>query len=211
MACAKHALDVSSLASVFASAHGDLPIVDYLCATLATDPMQLSPTRFHHSVHNAAAGYWSIATHDTAPASAIAAGDETFAAGLLEAATQACAEHRPVLLVAFDTPAVGPLSLAAPNTALFGMATVLAPAMHTVKSALAAHTINGTITLTIGIRDGATVLPFPQIAKLRALAASSPSARALALAEALAQGRDARIEYPLSAASTLVIDARSTR
>ena len=126
-----HAIDASSLASVFASAHGDLAIVDYLCATLADDPTLLSPTRFHHSVHNAAAGYWSIATHDTGPASAIAAGDETFAAGLLEAATQACAEDRPVLLVAFETPAVGPLPMAAPNTALFGIAMVIRPSTST--------------------------------------------------------------------------------
>ena len=204
MASATHAIEASSLASVFASAYGDLAIVDYLCATLATDPMLLSPTRFHHSVHNAAAAYWSIATHDTGPASAIAAGDATFAAGLLEAATQACAENRAVLLVAFDTPAVGSLPMDEPNTALFGMAMVLAPTKHPVKSALAAPTI----ALTIEIRDGATSLPFPKIASLHALSASSPSARALALIEALASERDARIEYPLSAASTLAIDAR---
>jgi len=31
-----------------------------MCKTLADDPLLLSPTRFHHSVHNAASGYWAI-------------------------------------------------------------------------------------------------------------------------------------------------------
>ncbi len=185
-----HVIDAVSLASVFASAHGDLTIVDYLCATLATDPTSLSPTRFHHSVHNAAAGYWSIAMHGTGPASAIAAGDESFAAGLLEAATQACAEDRPVLLVAFDTPAIGPLPMAAPNTALFGIAMVIAPSTHGMTPALA--------RLAIAIRAGATTPPLPRASTLHSLAASSPSARALALAEVIACGRDETVAYPLS-------------
>ncbi len=194
MASATHAIDASSLASVFASAHGDLAIVDYLCATLASDPTSLSPTRFHHSVLNAAAGYWSIAMHDTGPASAIAAGDESFAAGLLEAATQACAEDRPVLLVAFDTPAVGPLRMAAANTALFGIAMVIVPAGRSASSALAG--------LAIDLFEGATPPPLPRAAPLRALAASSPSARALALAEVIACVRDDKIAYPLTATTT---------
>src|SRR3546814_16767116 len=52
--------DPASLPSVFASTHGDLPIMDYMCATLASEPRTISPTKFHNSVHNAAAGYWTI-------------------------------------------------------------------------------------------------------------------------------------------------------
>jgi len=52
----------STLRGVFASDHGDLGINDYLCATLTQAPEQLSPTKFHNSVHNAPAGYWAIAT-----------------------------------------------------------------------------------------------------------------------------------------------------
>ena len=58
--CADAGHDAAALASVFTSAHGDLPIIDALCTTLAGDPLLLSPTRFHHSVHNAASGYWAI-------------------------------------------------------------------------------------------------------------------------------------------------------
>ena len=48
----------------------------------------ISPTRFHNSVHNAAAGYWGIATGATAAANALCAYDASFGAGLLEALTQ---------------------------------------------------------------------------------------------------------------------------
>ena len=55
--------DAATLPCVFASAHGDQVITDYMCQTLATAPLELSPTKFHNSVHNAPAGYWTIATH----------------------------------------------------------------------------------------------------------------------------------------------------
>ncbi len=61
-ACEDAGVDPATLPSVFTSMHGDLAITDYMCATLADDPRALSPTRFHNSVHNAAAGYWTIGT-----------------------------------------------------------------------------------------------------------------------------------------------------
>jgi hypothetical protein len=195
-------IDPTALASVFASAHGDLAIVDYLCATLASDPAALSPTRFHLSVHNAAAGYWSIAMRDHAPTTATAAGDDSFALGLLEAATLAVAESRPVLLVAFDTRATGLLAAAVPNRALFGFAMVLRPpdaAWH------GPH-------LSLEIEPVASVLPLPLDARLHRLASSSPSARALTLAEALATGSEALVRHPIRSGTTLaarVTPARS--
>ncbi|MEO5558867.1 MAG: beta-ketoacyl synthase chain length factor, partial [Dokdonella sp.] len=56
-ACAMAARQPSDLPCVFASVHGDIAITDDLCRTLAREPLELSPTRFHNSVHNAAAGY----------------------------------------------------------------------------------------------------------------------------------------------------------
>ena len=64
--------DAGALASVFTSAHGDLSIIDALCTTLASDPLLLSPTRFHHSVHNAASGYWAIGSGSHAASTALA-------------------------------------------------------------------------------------------------------------------------------------------
>ncbi|RZL08136.1 MAG: hypothetical protein EOP40_14065 [Rubrivivax sp.] len=119
--------DPATLPSVFTSAHGDLAVVDALCSTLASDPALLSPTRFHHSVHNAASGYWAIATGCHAPSSAVAGFDASFALGLLEAATQAATDGTPVLLAGFDTDARGALASVTRSRGLLGVALVLAP------------------------------------------------------------------------------------
>ena len=49
-ACAESGHAVDSLASVFASTHGDLVITDYMCSTVASAPRELSPIKFHNSV-----------------------------------------------------------------------------------------------------------------------------------------------------------------
>jgi hypothetical protein len=126
-AVAQAEADAATLASVFTSAHGDLAIVDALCQTLAHDPMLLSPTRFHHSVHNAASGYWAIATGCRAPSNAVAAFDHSFAAGWLEAACECEADGRPVLRVGVDTEARGPLTSVNRSRGLLGAAVVLTP------------------------------------------------------------------------------------
>jgi len=118
--------DQRALASVFSSAFGDLPIVDALCRTLAEDPLLLSPTRFHHSVHNAASGYWGITSGSHCASTALAAFDHSFAAGLLEAATQCAADGQPLLLVGYDTEACGPLASVNTSRGMLGLALVLA-------------------------------------------------------------------------------------
>lgn len=116
------------LACVFASAYGDQATTDYMCRVLAGTPTELSPTRFHNSVHNAAAGYWTIATGCRASSSAACAGHASFGAGLLEAAALACAEQRAVLLVCSDVAGIGPLGELTGCNAAFACALVLAPA-----------------------------------------------------------------------------------
>ncbi|MFO1408041.1 MAG: beta-ketoacyl synthase chain length factor [Steroidobacteraceae bacterium] len=126
-ACRAAGRGPTELRSVFASMHGDLAITDYLCSTLAKDPLGLSPTRFHNSVHNAAAGYWTIGTGCREPYTAIAAGDCTAGEGLLEALAEVACEDRPVLFVACDTDARGPLVAVSPSTGRLGFALVLGP------------------------------------------------------------------------------------
>jgi hypothetical protein len=121
-------LSARDLPSVFVSAHGDLAITDYMGATLARAPTMLSPTRFHNSVHNAASGYWSIATGCMQPATALSAFEQSFAAGLLEAATLCLADQTPVLLVGYDVGACGALVSVTRSTGLLAVALVLAPA-----------------------------------------------------------------------------------
>jgi hypothetical protein len=117
-------LEADAFAVVFVSSDGDGDIVHRLCSALATPAAEVSPTDFHNSVHNAATGYWSIGAHSSAPSTALCAYDNSFAAGLLEAACQIATEKRPVLLVAVDLPYPPPL--AAHRPVRHGFATALA-------------------------------------------------------------------------------------
>lgn len=119
--------DAATLPSIFTSAHGDLAVNDYLCTTLASQPTLMSPTKFHNSVHNAAAGYWTIATGCHEASTALTAFDASFAAGLLEAASQCQADARPVLLVAFDVEATGALASVTASAGMLACALVLSP------------------------------------------------------------------------------------
>ena len=127
-ACAAAARDPALLPSVFASTHGELAITDYMCEALASAPASISPTRFHNSVHNAAAGYWTIGSGCHAPATALSAWGGSFAQGLVEAVATLRCERGPVLLVAYDACARGPLAAVSPSTGLLAAALVLAPA-----------------------------------------------------------------------------------
>lgn len=119
--------DQTQLACIFASAHGDHVITDYMCETLARAPTELSPTRFHNSVHNAPAGYWTIAIGCHAPSTAICAGHTSFGAALLEAAAQVQVDQRSALLVCSDIAGSGALNELTGCRQSFGCALVLSP------------------------------------------------------------------------------------
>lgn len=133
-ACEQACEDPAGLPSVFTSMHGDLAITDYMCATLADDPRAISPTKFHNSVHNAAAGYWTIGTGCNRPATALSSGDASFAQGLLEALMQLHSGERAVLLVACDSQSTGPLAAISASDGLLGGALVLT---HAADAAVA--------------------------------------------------------------------------
>ena len=124
-ACHAAGRNPKTLPSVFASTHGELAITDYICATLADQPQAVSPTRFHNSVHNAAAGYWTIGTGAMQPATAISAFDASFAQGLLEALVQLATGSEVVLLVGYDAATTGPLAAVSRSEGLLGGALVL--------------------------------------------------------------------------------------
>ena len=83
---------------------GDSEVLDKICAALTLPDRPVSPTHFHHSVHNTPAGYWSIATRCAAASLSLSAYDDSFAAGLMEAAALAWTDQTRVLLVAYDLP-----------------------------------------------------------------------------------------------------------
>ncbi|TVT77391.1 MAG: beta-ketoacyl synthase chain length factor [Denitromonas halophila] len=88
---------------VFASRHGELARTLTMLNDLAAGE-EVSPASFSLSVHNASAGVFSIARQDTAPATAIAAGDETLGMALTEAAARLSAGQPQILLVYADAP-----------------------------------------------------------------------------------------------------------
>jgi hypothetical protein len=126
-ACESAGVDPQQLPSIFASTHGDLAISDYMSETLSTTPTLLSPIRFHNSVHNAAAGYWTIGTGCHEPYTALTAYEDTFGEGLLEALTQATCGDRAILLVAYDIEARGPLATMVSSRGLVGAGVVVSP------------------------------------------------------------------------------------
>lgn len=177
----------TELLSVFTSCHGDLGVTDYVCSTLVSTPTLLSPTRFHNSVHNAASGYWGIATGCTRASIAVSAFECSFTAGLLEAATQAAADARPVLLVGYDIAACGALVSTAASRGMLAVAMVLAPR----PSARTLATLEWAL-----VSGSAARLPLRSEAALPL--AANAMADAVPLFESLARADGAALQMPLS-------------
>ena len=177
-------VDAVDLATVFASSGGEYAILDRMCAALASPERILSPTLFHHSVHNAAAGYFAIATGSRRSSTALAAYDATFAAGLIEAAAQVAAEAHPVLFVAYDLPPPEPMYPARPLSAPFALALVLAR-QRTAAMARLEVDLCGRDTPVTRLSDPS----------LDALRRGNPAARGLPLLAALARGAAERVVF----------------
>jgi hypothetical protein len=128
IALAVGAPPAGGIATVFASSSADGDTCHAICEQLAGEDRLISPTRFHNSVHNAPAGYWSIATRDMHPSTSLCAYDGSFAAGLLEACALVNARLEPVLLIAYDATYPEPLRAKRPVPDAFGAGIVLAPA-----------------------------------------------------------------------------------
>lgn len=180
-AVAQAGLDARSLPSVFSSSGGDGEVCHEICVALAGDDRLISPTRFHNSVHNAAAGYWSIAYSCAHSSVSLCAHDASFGAGLLEALCQLALNTGPVLLVAYDADYPQPLRARRPIPDAFGVGLSLAPsgcgpALASLKIELC--------------EDAATKMESPE---LEALRISIPAARSLPLLQRLAQSRRGRI------------------
>lgn len=117
------------MAAIFTSSTGDGEILHGICETLASDDREISPTRFHNSVHNAPAGYWGIATGAMLPSDCLGAFDASFGAGLVEALGRLAADPSvPVLLIAYDAPYPEPLFSVRPVPDSFGVGIVMSAA-----------------------------------------------------------------------------------
>lgn len=174
-------LEAASLPSVFSFSNGDGLNCHTICEMLASDDRQISPTRFHNSVHNAAAGYWSIATGAMATSSVLCAFDASFGAGLLDALTQVVVDSTRCILMASDTPYPEPMFHNRPIPDNFGIALVLAP--QASPKAIAQ------IKVSISHDDASK---FNDTA-LEALRLAIPAARGLPLLQAIALQKNSRV------------------
>jgi hypothetical protein len=189
--------DPAEVATVFTSSGGDGETIHQILDVLATNEPELSPTRFHNSVHNAPAGYWSIANRSHAPSSSLCCHDASFAAGLIEAAVQATTDAEPVALFAYDVCAPEPLNTPRPIGANFAAALILTPQPTAATLAV--------VEVEVRPRSTATTMTD---AALEALRRGTPAARSLPLLAALA--REATADIALDFVAALEIGLRVT-
>jgi Beta-ketoacyl synthase, N-terminal domain len=186
----------SDLASVFSSSGSDGENCHEICQSLALATREMSPTRFSNSVHNAVAGYWSIATGATRGSTVLSAFDASFSAGLLEALAQVAVDEESLLLVAYDTEYPDPLHIIRPLPDAFGAALVLTP--HRGPGSLAR------IEASLG-SEPADRLHDPLLEELRR---AVPAARCLPLLRQLAMHERGRpvLEYLGDSNAILQVD-----
>lgn len=196
LAVAQQALEdrpADAVATVFASCGGDGVITHQICEALAAPQAMVSPTRFHNSVHNAPAGYWSIATRSQAASTSLSGFEGSFAIGLLEAAAQAAIERRSVLLIAYDLPYPEPLHALWPVAQPFAAALLLDPP--------------GTrpTAFRLDLKPGAARrVAWP--ASIPAELQSNPAAQALPLLAACLRAGPSALELPYDSVSHVAIE-----
>jgi hypothetical protein len=183
--------DRAGLETVFASGNGDGSVVVSILDAMHEPEGTISPTQFHNSVHNAAAGYWHIAVGSTMPSVSLGGHDGTFGAGLLAAATGVVARGRAVLLCAYDTPLPPPLAACRPTGFPFSTALVLKPAP------------GGGARASLALRYVAEPLAEAPAEGIDGLGAGNAVARALPLLRAIAARREVAVRLPISDAAHL--------
>jgi hypothetical protein len=196
-AMAQSSLAMGSVCSVFATCHGDVEIINSICVALTEPQRPVSPTQFHNSVHNAAAGYWAIAAHSPMPSTTVCACQASFVAGLMEAVAQLQVEARPVLLVAYDYPAPEPLAASVGAYPPFAVAMVLSPDATPRSTRLALQTVSGQPVQ--GMHCG----------ELEGLRVSNPAACGLPLLRLLATGASGRVILPHVNGLQLAVDVEN--
>lgn len=188
----------ADLKSVFTSSSGDGQNCHEICEALAQGSRDISPTRFANSVHNAASGYWGIATGSEHESNVLCAYDASFSAGLIEALTQVTANGPSVLLVACDADYPQPLRAIRKVPDAFAIALLLSPQRG---SSSCAH-----IAASLGA-EPATAL---DVAPLEALRTCIPAARGLPLLHEIARGGRGRAVLEYLDGTNLIVEVDSS-
>jgi hypothetical protein len=150
-------------------------------------------------VHNAPAGYWTIALHAHLASTSLCGYDWSFAAGLLEAGAQCVVERAAVLLVSYDLPYPEPLHSKRPVEGVVGAALLLAP--ERTREAFG--------SIELGIEPRASAPTRMEQPGLEALRAGNPTGRALPLLRALAAPAATTILLEYLSGSTLTVEVNA--
>lgn len=183
--------EASQVACVFGSGLGDTEITDYLCRALNSELKQISPTKFHNSVHNAAAGYWTISANCTQAANSIAAYQNTFSIALLEAMSQCVWEDVPVLITLFDIPVTEAMQPAVSNDFPFSASMLIEPKKSNEN--------------IISARVCQEETPWPKLSSspLEKIYKSTPAAKIIVLLEKFLNKDNSPTIVPLSSSSSI--------
>lgn len=162
--------ELDSFATVFGSAHGEIQIAAEQMVMMQEASGVVSPARFKNSVHNTAAGLFSIAAKNKGFTTAVAAGLHTFPMALFEAwallATEEqsrvvvsiCEETLPMPIVGFSDHRAMGVAFAL-SRAEEGSRATIGPLHHGEGSANAepgfeGHTAEGALRIVRALADG---------------------------------------------------------
>jgi hypothetical protein len=103
-------LDARAVPVIYGSVYGEIRTTVDILAGMLDPAAPMSPTKFHNSVHNTAAGYVSIASQNRSGNAALTAGAATVAMGVLECAGLVAQTGAPALLVIAEEALPEPLA-----------------------------------------------------------------------------------------------------
>ena len=197
-------LEPADLPCVFVSGIGDTQLTDYMCRVVAGDNKALSPTKFHNSVHNAAAGYWTISTGCMQAANSVAGFQESVPLTLVEALIQCQAKQKPILITFYDAPSSAVLRELLENQFSFSVSIVIAPPSWSEGQSV---TVGSSYQAQIENKTAAWP-PFSACQLLEKCYTTNPVAKILSLLKIVASpatDAPASVSMPLSAQSRFTI------
>lgn len=190
--------DLSSMSAVFGSSLGELDVAIEQLDMMRTGDGIVSPARFKNSVHNTASGVLSIATKNPGFTTAIAAGDHTVPACLIEAVGCLEAGDSEVVVAVVDEPPPEPFASADAQLAFVPLA--VAFALSTEAGATSMATVRA-----LSLRDAADAPAVPDELQ------HNPVASALVLVDALLQRKSGWIALSSPPAQTWAIQLEPAR
>ncbi|MDQ3032088.1 MAG: beta-ketoacyl synthase chain length factor [Myxococcota bacterium] len=199
-ACASGGADPKTVSTIYTSSYGEIETMVILLDAIFAGDGQLSPMRFKNSVHNSASGLGSIGTGNQGFSTALAAGDRSFEAAMIEAMVLLGERGGDAVIAAADDRLPAPLSA---QCAREGLA--IGMCLRSERPA------GGAIAVIDGLQQDDEEVTFGKMFAGRALPdalAINPAAAALPLIDALRAGVERRVTLAYGAARPFSVRVR---